>query len=84
MFVIFSFLVYKKIIIYNIIKYKHIILKIIFLIFCFNLPKDSSVNTKGTSTNMYKLIAVTKTTPQQLLMKKVILNLLILKYFFDY
>lgn len=33
--------------------------------------KDSIVNAKGTTTNMYKLIAVTKTTPQQLLMKKV-------------
>jgi len=36
--------------------------------------KDSSVNAKPTITNVYKLIAVTKTTPQELLMKKVILK----------
>jgi len=50
-------------------------------IFFFNVSfdfmcKDSSVNAKPTTTNVYKLIAVTKTTPQQLLMKKVILKCL--------
>lgn len=38
--------------------------------------KDSVVNSKPTTTNIYKLIAVTKTTPQQLLMKKVTFNIL--------
>ncbi|XP_026806626.1 neuroblastoma-amplified sequence-like [Rhopalosiphum maidis] len=36
-----------------------------------NNSQDSSVNAKLTTTNVYKLIAVTKTTPQQLLMKKI-------------
>lgn len=39
--------------------------------FVFVLFKDSIKNSKGTTTHLYKLIAVTKTTPQQLLMKKV-------------
>ncbi|VVC25640.1 WD40/YVTN repeat-like-containing domain,WD40-repeat-containing domain,Neuroblastoma-amplified sequence [Cinara cedri] len=37
----------------------------------FNNSQDAIVNAKPTTTNMYKLIAVTKTTPQQLLMKKI-------------
>ncbi|KAL5242667.1 hypothetical protein ACI65C_010077 [Semiaphis heraclei] len=36
-----------------------------------NNSQDSGVNSKPTTTNVYKLIAVTKTTPQQLLMKKI-------------
>ncbi|KAF0758392.1 neuroblastoma-amplified sequence-like, partial [Aphis craccivora] len=38
---------------------------------CVNNSQDSSVNAKPTITNVYKLIAVTKTTPQELLMKKI-------------
>ncbi|CAH1737258.1 unnamed protein product [Aphis gossypii] len=38
---------------------------------CVNNSQDSSVNAKPTTTNVYKLIAVTKTTPQELLMKKI-------------
>lgn len=45
-----------------------------FNLFNFYVLKESITNAKVTTTNLYKLIAVTKTTPQQLLMKKVIFN----------